>query len=542
MYSVKINIKVVFRVLCILVVIYVLNSFSLNSNFSKSYSFEEIIDIIGIPKYNKKNEKINEEIYNRYNLFVYSSPENVLKESYLQRFKEVKEKGKYVYNKKRGEFYILGTNYEGEYVYNVYFPVDIVPETLPNTWKFIYYPSFEKSWKCNYLFIEQLDYMKETNLLFDKIDLKNKICDSYNFVEYNISPIKYGLGKFRLNTLATWKTMGIISTRRIAEDGSIRESVFATKPMAASANIKSRVDVADRVDMSEDEDSINLDISYGCDVLNLSKYAKEYHIKNITSKIYINDRYIDSISGSKIAKLDKKIKFAISREEFEKKLEKEIFKEKSIILNVKVESYMYTEFLVDGLMYDSYCKEVLIKIAPKKLVPINSIDIKVLKKSKETLVVSPLVQTIDTNKNNSLGIVEKGRCIALILSLNLKGEYYKDFNVYVNDVKQNYEVIKKNNNSIILKLNVEDDYHISIATWNTLRNMCGSFLEMENKIVGSRLDNPNSIKIIVKLNVNDKTYEYMADVDVIDYYMDNINYEYFDNITNYEELNNIYEI
>ena len=135
MYSVKINIKVVFRVLCILVVIYVLNSFSLNSNFSKSYSFEEIIDIIGIPKYNKKNEKINEEIYNRYNLFVYSSPENVLKESYLQRFKEVKEKGKYVYNKKRGEFYILGTNYEGEYVYNVYFPVDIVPETLPNTWK-----------------------------------------------------------------------------------------------------------------------------------------------------------------------------------------------------------------------------------------------------------------------------------------------------------------------------------------------------------------------------------------------------------------------
>ena len=527
--------KVSIRLLFLLVIIYILNYHPLNKLIGKSYTFEEIIDIVGIPKYNKNNEKINKEIYNKYNLFVYSSPENIIKKTNLQRFKEVKDKGKYLYNKKKGEFFILGTNYEGDYVYNVYFPVDIVPESLPYKWNFIYYSSFEKSWNCNYLYIEQVEYMKETNLLFDKIDLKNKTCDSYNFVEYNISPIKYGLGKFRLNTLATWKTMGIISTKRRAKDGTIRDSVFATKPMAASANIKSWIDVKDKVDMGEDEDSVNIDISFGCNAINLSKYAKEYHIKNITSKIYINDKYVDSVSGSKTANLDKKIMFAISRE-------KDEIRAKDVILNIRVESYMYTEFLIDGLMYDSCSREILVKIAPKKLVPINSIDIKLLKVHNGALVVSPLVQTIKTNVENSSGIIEKGRYLALGLSLNLKREYYESFNIYVNNIKQEYEIIKDKNNIIILKLGVENNFNVSITTWKTLRDTYGSIFDVENQDIARRINKPNVIKIIVKLNVNEINYEYLTYVDTVDYYMDNINYKYFDNVTNFEELDNIYEI
>lgn len=500
-----------------------------------SYSFNDIVDIIGIPRFNNNLEEINQEIYEKYNVFVYSNPVDIQKRTNLQRFKEVKDKGKYLYNGKQGEFYILGTNLTGKYVYNVYFPVDVIPESLPETWNYIYYKIFEDSWNSGYKFEEQIDYMKNTNLMFDKIDLVNKTCDSYDLVDYDIVPSKVGLGKFRLNTAATWKTMGIVTAKRRLRNGSIREVVFSTKPMALDADVSSKLEVKDEVYINEDEDEKEISIEFGAKAINLSKYAKPEHIKKINSEIYINGKYIDSISGNKTAEVDKKINFVVSRS-------KNNIDAENIVLKVEVKSYLYTEFLVDGLMYDFQTKEILVKIAPKKLVPIKYIKLNLLSKQNETLVISPLVQTIETKSAQSLGFIEHGRRLAIWLDLGIEIENIKNIIVYINTVKCNYNIIKKERTYLIFEPDLNELVHISISGINTLRNICDSYLEVEKNDIGKRVKEANKIDILVKLNITNREYKYTCSFDVFDNYLNNINYSYYNNIINYEEINNKYEI
>lgn len=510
-------------------------SFACSNIIGVEYTFEDILDIVSIPKINKKQEVINKDIYYKYHVFVYSNPVDILKKESMQRFKEVKDKGKYVYNGKKGEFFILGTNYQGEYVYNVHFPVDFIPESMPEKWNLLYYKSFENSWNYNYKYKEQLDYMKETKLLFDRINLVNKTCDSYDLIEYNISANKIGLGKLRLNTPATWKTMGIVSARRKLKNGNIREVIFATNPMSADVNIKSSLDVIDNVEINEDEESKEIEINFGSKAVNLSKYAKAEHIKNITSKLYINGEYIDSVSGSKTIDVDKKIKFIVSRI-------KNNFKSHEYVLNVEVRSYLYTEFLVDGLIYDNCSKNIFVKVAPKKLVPINNINLKLFKKNNEDMVVSPLVQTINSQSSNSSGIIEKGRNLAILLDLNIPKEYIKNIVVLVNSKINEYSILKYDNNYLVLSIDILDKFYISIATWKTLRNITGSIFNVDESDIGKRIEDPNVITVILYLNVNDKAYEYTALLDVIDEYYFNINYRFIDDILNYEELNSFNEL
>ena len=496
--------------------------------YSKEYSFEEIIQISGISKYNKNGESINKDIYFTYNVFAYSSPEEFISKINIQRFKEVKEKGKYVYNNKRGEFFILGTNYEGEYIYNVYFPVDIVPESLPSNWNFLYYKEFEDSWNVNFKYKEQLDYMKETELMFDEIDLENNSCDSYNFKEYGIIAIKLGLGKFRLNTPATWKTMGIVTAKRRINN-TIRDVIFATRPMAIDANIVSKVSCEDEVYINEDEDEKHFNIDFGADVVNLTKYANKNHIKKINSEIYINGKFVDSISGSKTTEVDKKVDFVVSRE-------KENFSRDESTLSIEVISYLYTEFLNDGLIYDSYIKQVKVKIAPKKLVPVSYLELNMLSFSNNSLVVSPLVQTINTNNAKSLGIIEKERSIAVICTLGIDRKYIDEISLFINNKKQKFDFSRDDNKVLIIRIAKIEDVNITIGTWNTLRDIKGSIFEVADLDIGKRIKEPNELKVALTLNVNQESYEYITYFDVVDKFTNNINYNYIDNILNYEDI------
>ena len=499
------------------------------------YDFNSIVDIIGIPRFNINSDEINRDIYEKYSVFVYSNPEKIQELTNLQRFKEVPQKGKYIYNGKRGEFYILGTNLSGEYVYNVYFPVDVIPETLPETWDYLYYKSFEESWNNSYKFKEQIDYMKNTNLMFDKIDLVNKTCDSYELIEYDIVPSKIGLGKFRLNTAATWKTMGIVTSKRRLKNGSVRDIIFCTKPIALEASIVSKLEVKDEININEDENKKEISIEYGSRAVNLSEYAKPEHIKNITSEIFINGKFIESISGSKTTEVDNKINYVVSRSENN-------FDSENIVLKVEVKSYLYTEFLVDGLMYDFKSKEVIVKIAPKKLVPIKYIKLNLLIKENETLVISPLVQTIETKKAQSLGFIEKGRRLAIWLELGLEIEKIKDIFVYINGTKCKCTLLKKESTYIIVEPDLGELTYISIAGINTLRNESNNFFEVSKKDIGKRVKVFNKLDIVVQLNITKKEYKYTCNFDVFDNYLNNINYNYYNNIINYEEIYNKYQI
>ena len=152
--------------------------------FGISNDFKFVIDTIGIPRYNVLGEEINEEVYYTYNVFSYSSPIKI--SNTIQRFKEVKGNGKWTKNGGaykgagiQGEYDILGRDYSGNYIYNVYFPVDAIPETTPDKWNYITVSGASSSWgdSNKYKYKEQLEYMKNSKLMFDSINYSNNtIC------------------------------------------------------------------------------------------------------------------------------------------------------------------------------------------------------------------------------------------------------------------------------------------------------------------------------------------------------------------------------
>ena len=261
-----------------------------NISFGISDNFKFIIDTIGIPRYNIYGEEINEDIYYAYNVFSYSTPQNMYNVTSSQRFKEVPNLGKWTSGGKRGEYYLLGRGYSGNTIANVYFPVDGTPETTPDKWNYIALNGALASWNdsSKYKYNLQLEYMKNTNLLFDTIDYATNTCNSYNLVEYNISANRIGLDKVVLNTCSTWKTGSVITIKRMNNRGEIRYATMATKPMAANAEVKSIFNGNDALVLGEKEDVKTINFNFGAEAINLTDYAKPEHIKEIKSIIYID--------------------------------------------------------------------------------------------------------------------------------------------------------------------------------------------------------------------------------------------------------------
>ncbi len=489
-----------------------------------SDNFKFVIDTIGIPEYNILGERINEDIYNIYKIFVYSDPIEVQKRTNLQRFKIVKDNGKWFKEDtfEKGEYYILGTNYSGEYITNVYFPVDFVPEVTPEYWSYLYNENSFNSWRdsSKYKYEEQLNYMKNSNLWFDKIDYENNICNSYELVEYNINANNIGINKVFLENCATWKTYGTVSIKRKTNDNNIRYATFFVKPMSANADIRSKLKVKDTITV-EDLNSY-IDITFGADAINLSDYAKEEHIKEIVSDIYINDIKVDTIKIQNNSSVEKSISYKIPIEDYDNNKK---------ILNIKVKSYLHTEFNVDGLMQDLLERNITIHkdiSLNNNTVPVYSIFFKSLEKNDNKYFIKSLIRTDKTDKVNSLGIIEKGKKLAIKISGNIKD----NISIHVNGKHMESELLMKDKDSIVLKVNVEDVFLNTIATWNYLRQIKGNYFDIDLSKIGSRIKNPN----LVTIKIGNDEYKFF--IDVIDEFIYNINYTFIDNINNLSEINN----
>lgn len=496
-----------------------------NVCFGISNEFKYVIDTIGIPEVNLVGEHINEQIYNVYKVFAYSDPIQVMNKTNMQRFKYVENKGKWYEEStgRRGEYYILGTDYSGNLVTNVYFPVDFVPESLPTNWNYIYNESAFNSWNdsSKYKYIEQLEYMKNSNIWFDKIDFVNNTCDSYNLVEYNISANKIGLDKAFLETCATWTTSGVINIKRLTPNNKVRYATFFVKPMAASADLESFLEVEDVINVTPDNKKIN--IKFGASAINLTDYAKEEHIKEINADIYINDIKIDNIKLSKTKNLRKEILY---------ELPEEIFQSADDILNIKVKSYLYTEFSVDGLMQDVVEKNVTIQKenSNNNIVPAD--NIKVLEKEDNTFVVSDLIKTKNTEECDSVGIIEKGRKLVVKID-NKKCENKDNIKVYINDIECKAEFLDSNDNIVVILPIEEQDgaYTLNtIETWKYLKHLNNNYFDIDFRRIGKRIKEANTVKIVLNYRV------YSFWLDVVDEYNYNMNYTFLDNVVNLENI------
>lgn len=483
--------------------------------YSSDLDFSYIVDVVGIPKINKKGERINEEIYRKYNIFVYSDPIYILSKTNLQRFKEVEGKGKYSYNGKTGEFYILGTNFDGNYVYNVYFPVDFIPDSYPENWNYTNFKEFENSWNQSYTYNLQLEYMKNSKLLFDRIDLNNHTCDSYDLVEYNIVPAKYGLSKFRLNSFSTWKTMGIVTAKRRLRNGTLRDVIFMTKPMALDAKVESYIDIEDEAYISEEEDEVYLNFTFGAGVLGLTEYATKDQIKKIYSEIYVNGTFVDTVSGNKVDKIEKNIDFAISRK-------KDDLSGKTVTYTFEVRSYLVTDFKEDGILFNKLEKNVIVKMAPRKLVPVNDIKLKVLSLEDEFLVANPLMKIANEDISTSQGVIEKGRRMVIYL------EYGKDFNrvrnmkIYVNSEECSYEILKKDKKYMFIEPKIEDKVYVNIGGWSKMRKEKENYFDVTREDIGKKTKEDNEIHIKVYYDIQKMEDAYIVTFGVMDEYIENI--------------------
>ena len=487
-----------------------------NNTYAISNEFKFGIDTIGIPRYNTYGDEINEDIYKTYNVFSYGKPHKV--KSSEQRWKNskygmwTKNGGSYNGKGTRGEYYILGTSYSGAVIYNYYFPIDVLPTTTPDKWTFYTYPEAASSWKdkTKYIYEEQLEYMKNAKLMFNDISSRAKADNPKYIKEYNITANKIGIKKARLDTSATWKTNGIITTRRKI-DGVVYSQIYLVKPMAASANVKSSLEVSNEYILKETEEELIIPIKYVTEVINMTGYADKKHIKEIVSSLYINGEKVDEISGSKIISVGNEYMLVITRDKFPPN--------KNHSVEIILDGYMHTEFVVDGLMRSKVSKTINVYVEPKLIIPVKQSNLRILEKTTSDWVVRPLAQTYETS-SESVGFTEAGKSIIVKLELNVHKNDLKNIKVSIDNTYIT-KTTHDTNKDLVISLKLPKDMHSTLYGKYSLREKLDSYFLISTNDIGTRKGEPHILKI--EFECMGRDYEEIIKFDTLDTYLSNVN-------------------
>ena len=230
--------------------------------------------------------------------------------------------------------------------------------------------------------------------------------------------------------------------------------------------------------------------------------------------------------------MDKNIQFTVSRGDFSSPGKNKI--------HIKVVSYLYTEFYVDGLMQDTLETDLQINVDEKLIVPAALENGYIQKKRNDVLVVSPLVQTNETKTKNSIGVIEKERMMALKLNLHKDVEKIEEVEVYLENNKIDSKILYSNNNKYIIGFEVPKGTENTVNSWKYLREHTGNYLEVNFDDIGKRIKDPIEGK--VKYKFNNKDYEVIFKFDTIDSYKDNINFIFDKNVINKDIVNKEFKI
>ena len=299
------------------------------SCYAYSNTFGYMLYVMDVKDENVHGLKINEDIYNKYSLFVYGSPEEMHQG---QRWKNV-ETGLWNNGKSQGEYWILGENYNGYEVHNHKFPADIEPPTTPEQWRYALINNAQSSWQDQSKYMDdfQRDYMLNTKLM-------------RNDITYDITALDIGLDRVRLENYATWKTKGSVYTERYDKDNKRWAANFMTMPMSADSKINSFAEFPDGNEyfVPSGEATISIPITFGAEATDLSEFARKEHVKEIKSEIIINDLLIDTVSGSEKLYVSKDIQYNAT-----KPVDSNI-----LTLNIEVRSHLTTKFTTDGALVD----------------------------------------------------------------------------------------------------------------------------------------------------------------------------------------------
>lgn len=513
--------------------------FFLNITLAKiSESFSKTLELINVPEKNVNGYEINEEMYKIYNLVVYGTPQDVVKN---QRWKDTLN-GKYT-NKvtnKKGEYRILGYALNGSVVNNELFPDDYVSGKSPEEWNYIVIDDAYASWNdtSKYQTQEQYDYMLNQKL-------------SRNGVTYNLTAKDIGLTKARLEAFATWKTAGSIFTLKKDDRGIYWGATFSIPPMAAEAEVNALLDFPNGLNytISKEKSILEIPLSFGAEVNNLNEFAKISDIKNLSSELEVQYNLYDKISAEKKREIVKNNKIVIDKNKYkgidnleiivkntailETKFKSEApmidIKEVALNINLKGEETYITVRDVNRRVSGDIPRP---KISSIKLYrkSINALDEKqklfVSKKTnteficagqvlivEATILNSPddvlfyiegdsRIQTYDELTKKFLYDEPKSRGEKLVFgSLEKQKNSYKlPRNMYVEDGKYKIEYV--------ISYNTKQTIH----SWNTLRNENKNGLEINKEKLLSRISSPYKIKIRASNSGGTVTKSYNLDV------------------------------
>lgn len=370
-------------------------------SYGYTKKFEYMASVMDIELKTESGIELNEEIFDAYNQFVYGSP-LIINSS--QRWKDVSD-GKWTKNSgiwkgsgTRGEYWILGLNYSEEYVHNHFFPVDIEPPTPPTKWRYVILSDALDSWNDSNLYLheEQKTYMQTAKL-------------TRNNTTYDITALDIGLDKAKVENYATWKTNGNIYTKRYDMNNVEWAANFIVPPMAADAELISNLELVngDTYTIHEGENSITIPIEFGCNVINLTDYAKQEHVKTISSEVEIEGRIISSINDTKKISVSKDCNLIIDKNDYPNQ---------SIIeLEINCNSLLITEFITDSALVDTCTKIVTIKVEGVE----ESKEI-IVKREDKTNNIDAIPPHID---NIELGKEESGKVVSLPISKKTNSEF-----------------------------------------------------------------------------------------------------------------------
>lgn len=261
-------------------------------------------------------------------------------------------------------------------------------------------------------------------------------------------------------------------------------------------------------------------------------YADKKHVKEIKLTLYINNEIIDSISGSKTMNLGNQYMFKVNRSKFPPNT--------THVIKIEAKGYLHTEFIVDGLMQDQTKREIKLKVLPKKVIPINSQNVKVLSKISEKLVVSPLAQTTNTNKAGSIGFIEAGKYLVLKYNLNIPKSGMEDIKILLDDkiiqpeIKYNANINDKPKEYVVF-IKIPEETESSLYGWYSLRELTKSYFEVENSNILERRRTPHVLKLAFVYN--EIKYDNEIKFDTLDNYLLNINNVINNRILNFFEIN-----
>lgn len=315
--------------------------------------FEYMVNAIGINFTNINGLKLNEEIYEKYNIFVYGSPLNA--PSQKQKWKATKN-GNWTYNAGawngngiRGEYWILGEDYTGKLVHNELYPDDYNSGTSPLNWNYREIKDGLDSWNdmSKYQYDIQREYMMNSKLSrFGK--------------EYDLTVLDIGLNKTRVESYATWGSAGSVYTEKPGEGNIYWVATFSVPPMAADAKLNSVIELpnGNKYTVTKDEESIDISLIFGAYLEGLSEYAKSEHVKIIESELKVNGVNIDTISGSKKTRISKDTAITVNRKDYNSN---------EIKLELECNSFLSTYFPSDAVMYATAKQTITVKFETEKI-------------------------------------------------------------------------------------------------------------------------------------------------------------------------------